>query len=234
MQRTERAGAGRIDDAVGAAQVVLFADPPGHHVAQQAGERVLLPGYISIRYALDHVFADVLIDAGLLERLAPDRVPQPRSERNDQFQRAGDPQYDTGPAAVILALRPVAGILQGLPGRHQTQQLGGVDRFQHVGRDVEFHRIEIDRGDKSAPLTVGAVGALLVLVVIILHLPMGLRDIGDRVDAVDDVRPVGLLVIRLWKETADADDGQWYCAVAGSRFLIVRFHLKVLLDLCEL
>ncbi len=43
VEGAERAGAGGVDDAVGAAQVEAVGDPAGDDVAQQAGERVLLP-----------------------------------------------------------------------------------------------------------------------------------------------------------------------------------------------
>ena len=211
----------------------MLADPSCHHVAQKAGERVFLPGHVGVGDALHHVFADVIGDTGLLERFAPDRVPQTRSQRYHQFESAGDAQYDAGLAAVVFTFRSVTGIFQRLAGRDQSQQLGGVDRFKHVGGDVELHRVEVNRRDETATLTIGAVGALLVLVVIIFHPPVGCRDIGDGINPVRDVRPVGLLVVSLRKETADADNGQWYGTVGWCRFLIVRFHLKVLLDFCK-
>ncbi len=177
VQGAERAGAGGIHDAVGPAQVELLADPSGDHIAEQAGEGVLLPWDIGFGDALNHIFADIFVNTGILERFAPDRVTQSRSQRDDQFQRAGHAQYDAGLAPVIFPFRPVTGILQCLSGRHQSQQLGGVDRLKHIWRDVELHRVEVNRGDEAAPLAVGAVGALLVLIVVIGHLPVGIGDI---------------------------------------------------------
>ncbi len=188
----------------------MLADPSGYHISQQAGEGVFLPGHVCVGNALHHVCADIFINTRFLERLAPDRVAEPGSQRDNKFEGAGDAQYDAGAAAVIIAFRAVAGIFQCLAGGHQSQQLGGVDRFKHVGRNVELHRIEINRRDEAAPLAVGAVGALLVLIVIVSHLPMCLRDIGYGIDSINDVRPVGLLIVRLREKTADADDGQWY------------------------
>ena len=61
---------------------------------------------------------------------------------------------------------------------------------------------------KPPRLAVGAVGALRVPVVVIVDLPVGGRDFGDGVDAVANVGPVGVPVVRLGEKAADADDGQ--------------------------
>ena len=48
LTRPERAGAGGVDHAVGAAQVEAVGDPAGGDVAEQAGERVLLPADVGV------------------------------------------------------------------------------------------------------------------------------------------------------------------------------------------
>ena len=214
MQRAQRAGAGGIHHAVGAAQIELLADPAGDHVAEQAGEGVFLPGDVGVGDPLHHVVGDRLVDPRILERRTPDRVTQARAERDDQFQRSGDPENDAGAALVEAALRAVTRVLQCLPCRHQSQKLRGVDRLQDVGGDIEFHRIEVDGRDETAAPAVGAVGAFLVLVVVILDRPMRSRDLRNRVDPVHDVRPIGIPVVGLRKKAADADDCQ-LSSVAG-------------------
>ena len=86
----ERAGAGGVDDAVGAAQVEAVGDPAGGDVAEQAGERVLLPADVRVGDPLDDVFGGGVGRRRRLQRPAPDRVAEPGAERDDQFQRAGD------------------------------------------------------------------------------------------------------------------------------------------------
>ncbi len=66
----QRAGAGGVDDAVGAAQVEPVGDPAGGDVAQQAGERVFLPADVGVGDSPDDVFGGGLVDAGRLRVLA--------------------------------------------------------------------------------------------------------------------------------------------------------------------
>ncbi len=86
MKGAERAGAGCVDNAVGASQVVLLADPPCHHVAEQAGEGVFLPGDIGIADALHHIFCHAIVYPCFLEGRTPDRMPETGAERDNQLQ----------------------------------------------------------------------------------------------------------------------------------------------------
>ena len=159
-------------------------------------------------------------------------MTEPGTERDDQFQGAGDAEDDADPAAVIVALRAVAGILEGLSGGHQPEQLRGVDRLQGVGGDVELHRIEGDRGEKAAALAVGHVRGFRILVEVVCNAPVGCRDLGDGIDPFADIGPVGRSVVGLGKEAADADDGQRNPAGGDGLVHVFLFHRKVLLDLC--
>ena len=67
VDRAQRAGAGGVDHAVGAAEVEAVGDPAGGDVAEQAGERVFLPADIGRRDPLDDVFGGCLVDAGRLQ-----------------------------------------------------------------------------------------------------------------------------------------------------------------------
>ena len=226
VQRAQRTCASGVHHAVGAAQVVLLADPAGHHVPQKAGKGVLLPRDIGVGDPLHHVLGDRVVDSRILQRRAPDRMTQARAQRDDQLQRAGDAEDDAGAALVEAALRAVPRVLQRLSGRHQAQKLRGVDRLQDVGGDVEFHRVEIDRRYESAPAPVGAVGTLLVPVEILVHRPVGSGDLGDGVHPVHDVRPVGVPVVRLREEAADADDCQLHVVAGGGGGCILSFQRR--------
>jgi hypothetical protein len=78
VQRPQRTGASGVHDAVGAAEVKAVGDAPGHDVAEQAGERILLPADVRIADPLHHVIGDGLFYAGLLQGAAPDGMTQPR------------------------------------------------------------------------------------------------------------------------------------------------------------
>ncbi len=153
-------------------------------------------------------------------------MAQACTQGDHQLQGAGDSQDYAGPAPVVVAFRSVTGVLESLSRSHQSQQLGGVDGLQHVGRDVELHGVEVDGGEEPAPLAVGAIRALGVLVEVVGQLPVGGRNIGDGVDPLGYVGPVGVHVIRLGEETTDADDGQWYRSGGKRLFRIGRFHLR--------
>ena len=157
---------------------------------------------------MDHILGGCVINSGVLEGRTPVGMAEPRAERDDQFQGAGDTQDHANPVAIIVALRPIAGILEGLSSRYQSQELGCVDRLQGGGGDIEFHRIERNRGKEAATLTVGHVRGFGILVVIIRCTPVGGRDVGDGIDAFADSCPVCRAVFGLGKEAANADDSQ--------------------------
>jgi hypothetical protein len=114
VQRGERAGARGVGHAVRPVQVEAVRDPPGGDVPEQTGEGVLLPGDVRIGDPLDHVLGLRLGHAGRLQRPPPDRVAEPRAERDDQLQGARDAQDHAHPVAVQGLGRPgpVAGVFQ--------------------------------------------------------------------------------------------------------------------------
>ena len=103
-------------------------------------------------------------------------MAEPGAQGDDQLQGAGDAEDDADPAPVIIPFRPVAGILEGLAGSDQAEELRGVDRLQDVGGDVEFHRVERNGRKKAAAPAVGHVGGLRVPVEVIGNPPMGRRE----------------------------------------------------------
>ena len=129
-----RAGAGGVDHAVGSAQVEAVADPAGDHVAQQTREGVFLPGDVGVGDARNDLLGEGGRDPGIGERAAPVRVTETGAQRNDQFLGAGDAKDDAGAAAV----EGQTGVLDGLAGGGQRQQLGGVGRLDRGRGDPEL------------------------------------------------------------------------------------------------
>ena len=109
----ERTGAGRVDHAVGAADIKPVRNPARRHISKQSGKRVLLPANIGIGNSLHHIFGNISVDAGVLERLAPARMPQACPQRNYQLQCTGNAENDTGTFAIELPSLVGAG---GIPG----------------------------------------------------------------------------------------------------------------------
>ena len=77
MQRTERAGAGSINDAVCPAEVELLADSTCDYVSEESGKRVLLPRNVAFGDPLHHILCHNIIYTGIFEGVAPDRVAEP-------------------------------------------------------------------------------------------------------------------------------------------------------------
>ena len=69
-------------------------------------------------------------------------VPETCSQRDNQFERAGNAQNDADPVTVVGAVGAITGVFQCLTGCHQSQQLRAVNRFQGCRRDIVFHRVE--------------------------------------------------------------------------------------------
>ena len=231
VEGAERAGAGGIHDAVGPSQIILLADPAGDHVAEKPGKGVFLPGNIGVGDPLYHVFGYGIFHSGVFQRRSPEGVAEASSQGNHQLHGAGYTEDDAGPAPVIGALRSVSGIPQCLTGSHKSQELGGVDGFQDVGGDVEFQWIKRDRREEAAAVAIGQVGSFLVMGVIIRDLPVGRGDLGNGVDPLANVRPIGGRISSLREKTADTDNGQWwYCGRDGRSMIewldFVRFHGK--------
>ncbi len=125
VDRRQGTGARRIHHAVGTADVQPVGNAARRHVAEQTGKRVFLPADVGIRNALHHIFRNVGFHACILERTAPMRMAEPGTERNHQFECAGDTQDDPGSFAVKRPSRVrsggVTGIDQRALRRHQAE-----------------------------------------------------------------------------------------------------------------
>ncbi len=147
------------------------------------------------------------------KRPPPDGMSEPRSQRDDQFQRPGDAEKDADAAAVERlagAVRPhgVAGVFEGLLRGDESEKLRRVGGFEVAGGDAVGGGVEIDGIEEAAARGVDAVGRLGVGVEVVFGPPVGGRHVGDAIDAVLDVGPVRAEAVGLGEEAADADDRQ--------------------------
>ncbi len=62
VKGAEGAGAGSVNNAVGPSQVVLLAYPSCHHIAEQSGEGIFLPGDVGVRNPLDHIVGNGVVN----------------------------------------------------------------------------------------------------------------------------------------------------------------------------
>ena len=207
VQRREGAGAGRVGDRVGAAEVEAVADPTGDDVAEQAGEAALLPRRVGLTDAFDDPAGRLVVHPGLPQGAEPVWMTEPRAERDDQLLRARDAQQDGGAGAVpAVVVGVAAGVDEGLTGDHQREQLRGVGRLKDVRRDAELGRVERVRVQERAALRVGAVGAARVLVEVVVRAPVAVRHVADLVRSGAHGAPEGGQVGRAGEEARHADD----------------------------
>ena len=204
---TQTAGAGCVHHTVGAAQVKSVADAAGDHVAQQAGERIFLPGDVAVGNIVDDgrflVFGETLV----FEGSSPKRVPQAGSQGDNQLLGTGDPEDNGGVLAVEFTILGVSSVGQGGFRHHQSQQLGGVCGFQGVGRDAELGRVEGYGRQKPTPVAIDVVGCFGIGIVKVVELEMARRWVADTIDAVEQVAPKDLDILGLGEHAGHADDG---------------------------
>ena len=206
MRRAQRTRAGRVHDAVRAAEIEAVRNAPGNDVAKQTGEGIFLPFDILLPNALNHVLRDVIGDSGILQGFPPIRMPKPRSERNDKFLRAGDAENHAGAVAVEFAPQ-IACVAQGFLRHDEAQQLRRVGRFERVRDDAEFERVKFNRRQKSALRAIRFIAGFLIAVEIVCRVPMRGGNVGNRVAAFFQERPIFLQVAGLRKHAADANNG---------------------------
>ncbi len=208
VQRTQRARAGRVHHAVGAAQVEPVRDAACNDVPEQAREGGLLPFDVGVRDATNHVFSGFTLDARVGERLTPERMPKAGAQRNGELQRARHAHEHTDPVPVEVSIGAVAGVDQRPLRREERQKLSGIRCLQRVRRDAEVQRIEVHRGQEAAPSGIGHVRRLGVGAEVVFRGPMRVWHVRNRVDAVTDVVPVRVQAVRFGEDAGDADDGQ--------------------------
>ena len=206
IERAERTGAGRVDDAVRPAQVEPVRDPAGGHVAQEARKRVFLPADVRRGDPLDHGLGHGAFHARTFERAPPDRLPEPGRKRDDQLERAADPQDHTDLVTVELTFGGISGVLERLFRNQETEELRGIGGLDRMGRDPEIEGRKIDWREKTTAAGISAVASLGVLIVVVVGSPVGFRNVRDGVDAVTDVGPVPGEVLGSRKHAAHPDN----------------------------
>ena len=217
-QRRQRAGAGRVGDAVGAAEVEAVGDAPGDDVAEQAGEGGLLPAARSAsrcgrrspaprprgcplsRSALSHT--------GRWSRL----TIEPSSSCAEVTPRMHADALAVHRRELALARRPRA------PAARRSAR--GAATCRSPGRWSAGRRTPSDRTSTSARnaprLRVGLVGRRRVRVVVVVDQPVRRRHVGDQVAARRGCRARSRAASRrAGKERADADDGDAGSATVG-------------------
>ncbi len=220
MNGAQRACAGRIHHAVGAAQIQPVADASGNHVAKKARKGILLPGHKTAGDAL-HDFTDLVRrQPGVFQGFSPYRVTQAGAQRNHQLLGSRNAENDAGAVAVKIPLRSVPRIGHGHFGRHQPQHLGAVRGLQDRGRYAEFRWIEFDGGQKTAPFAVNMIRRFGVRIKIILRRPVRRGNIGDGIEAVNDQPPESFGGGRFGKDAPDADNGDRGDPGRGGRIAI--------------
>ena len=208
VERAQGTGAGRINNAVRAAEVEAVRDPARDDVAEQAGERGLLPVDVAIADAGHDVVRDLRSHAGVAKSLAPDRVAEPGAERHDQLERAGDAEHDAGAAVIVVPIRPVAGVLESALRDHEREQLRGVRGLDRLRRHAVVERVEVDRREEAAGPRVGVIRARRVGIKVVRGRPMRLGHLPDAVDALTDGQPVAVPSFRVWKEAGHPHECQ--------------------------
>ena len=224
-ERGEGTGAGRVDHAVGAAQIKAVGDAPGHHIAQQAGEGVFLPRHVGIRDAVTDFSRLRLVHTGFPKRLHPDAALQAAGHIEEELLAGGDAQDDAGALPVNLAELVLHRVIQHLAGGDQSEQLAGIGGGDGGGLHTEFDRVEVDVTQERSPLTVGLVVGPGVGIVMIGQQPAGLRDVGDEIAAGKNIAPEAVSVGGARKDGAHtgygdgfevrghrSPSGKWNCA----------------------
>ena len=223
LQCRQRTGTRGVDDEVAAAEVEAVGDTSGHDIAEQAGEGALLPHRVVIGDIATDLIRLVLGQTVLQQRLAPDRPLHPRSHLNDEFGGGGDTEDHVHPVEVDVHTTAHR-LIQHLPRGDEREQLGGIRRRQRVGRQPEFHRIELHRVDETAALAIGPVDGLGIGVVVVLDQPVRRRHIADGVTSAGDRSPEPLDSGLARIDGGHADDGNRDGDRDGGRVLIPFGH----------
>ena len=189
----QRRAAGRVGREVHAAEVQPVGDAPGDHVEQDAGEGVFGP----LGQAVGHVGRQRALETRQLRT-------QPVLRAHVAGAAAGADDH-RGPFAVEGPAL-VAGIGQRAARHFQRHQLHRVHGLDALGRHAELRGVEGEVVEEAAPLRVDLVLGVAVGVEVQPPVPAVRRDLGDRVDLVEDVLPVGLRRARLGQQRRHADD----------------------------
>ncbi len=149
----------------------------------------------------------LIAEAFVLERFAPQGVPQSGSQGDDQFLGTGYAENYRCMFPVKFPVFAVACIRQGHFSGHQAQQLGGVRGFKSRWWNAELSGVKGHCRKKTATVAVDMVRTLRIGIIVVVQLVVAFRRIGDAVDTVAHGAPVFLHILRAGKHAAHADDG---------------------------
>ena len=204
----EGAGAGRVGDAVGPAEVEAVGDAAGDNVAQEAREVGLAPVGVVAGDALLDLLDLALGQAVLAQGLDPDGPLEAAGHAAHELLAGGDAEDDAHALAIEVIELPLPGVLEDLLGHHEGQDLRGVGGGHDAGRHAPGHGVELHVLQEGAPLGVGLVRHAGIGIVVVLDEPVGLGDLGHEVAAGEDVAPEARLLHAAGEERAHPDDGE--------------------------
>ena len=194
----KRRATGGIDGEIHPTQIKAVGHAARDDIQQDAGEAVLGP----FRQALGSGFGHFTVDRGQRGTHGVALAKRPGA--------AADPDDDRGFAAQRLILDHAIlepGVFQRLSDNLQRQQLQRFDRRHGVGRNAVFDRVEFKLINEAAPFRIGLVGRIAVGIVITAPIPTAFRHFFNRIDAVDDILPIGGKIARFGQDRPHAGDG---------------------------
>ena len=206
-QRGERRCTRRVRDAVRTAEVQPICNASCNDVAEDTGERTLLPRLVVARDPFANLVDFTLAESVLAQRFDPHRSLEASDHGRQQFLRGRHTEDDRRSFAVFVGELTAGRIVEDLLRDDQREQLCGVGRRYDVRRYAPPHRVEVDVAEERAALGVGLVRRLRVGVVIVFDQPVRRRHVADQVLAAEDVPPEAGRVRRAWEQGAGANDG---------------------------
>ena len=195
----KRRATGGIDGKVHAAKVEPVRNPPRNDVQQNARKAILGPFGQARLGGFGH--APVDRRHGRTHGIA---LPQrPRTTAHPDDHRGALAQFRIRDVAVLEPR-----VFQRLPHGFQRQELQRLNRGHGIGRNAVFDRVEFHLVKEPAPTRINLVRRVTVFVVIPAPVPTTLGHFFDRVDAVQNVFPIGVETRGLGQfgpETGDGD-----------------------------
>ena len=141
------------------------------------------------------------------ERLAPNRMLQPRAQLYGELGSRGDAKNDARAAVIDVTVMETSGVGQDPLCRDKREELDAVRRGNRLWRKPELHWIERHRIEVSPSLGIRHVRNRRVRIVVVLDQPMAGRNVCDPVGGGNDVAPEADYVMAPRKQGTHSDDG---------------------------
>ena len=162
-------------------KIESVGDSTGDDIPQQSRERVLLPVDVPFGNFSNHFRGDCVIHSRFSQGFPPERMSQPCTQRDHQFQCASDAENYRSFFPVEGFLGVISSILKRLFCRNETQKLRGISRFQIPGSDAVFQRMKRNGGEECSAVAIGSIRGIFVRVVIIIRSPVAIGDLTHMV-----------------------------------------------------